>query len=69
MVGGRDTTSAFTNIRVEDTRHRFTNNFGQRSSGFRWFFSFLAAFTEFETRKEPVVVLLDEPGLTLMALR
>lgn len=54
-------------IRVEDTRHRFTNSFDQRSSGFRWFFSFLAAFTEFETheRTANVVVLLDEPGLTL----
>jgi predicted ATP-dependent endonuclease of OLD family len=57
----------FLDIRVEDSRHAFTNNFAQRSSGFRWFFSFLAAFTEFETRKEPVVVLLDEPGLTLHA--
>lgn len=55
----------YLDIRVEDTRHAFTNNFSQRSSGFRWFFSFLAAFTEFETRKDPVVVLLDEPGMTL----
>lgn len=55
----------YLDIRVEDTRHAFTNNFSQRSSGFRWFFSFLAAFTEFETRNEPVVVLLDEPGMTL----
>lgn len=55
----------YLDIRVEDTRHAFTNNFSQRSSGFRWFFSFLAAFTEFEARKEPVVVLLDEPGMTL----
>nr|WP_276548236.1 AAA family ATPase [Brachybacterium muris] len=60
-------TKTFLDIRVEDTRHAFTNNFGQRSSGFRWFFSFLAAFTEFEGRNEPVVVLLDEPGLTLHA--
>lgn len=60
-------TKTFLDIRVEDTRHAFTNNFGQRSSGFRWFFSFLAAFTEFEDRNEPVVVLLDEPGLTLHA--
>ncbi|OKL53029.1 hypothetical protein BSZ39_11690 [Bowdeniella nasicola] len=57
----------YLDIRVKDTRHSFTNNFAQRSSGFRWFFSFLAAFTEFESRKEPVVVLLDEPGLTLHA--
>lgn len=60
-------TKTFLDIRVEDSRHAFTNNFGQRSSGFRWFFSFLAAFTEFEGRHEPVVVLLDEPGLTLHA--
>lgn len=52
-------------IRVEDTRHHFTNSFSHRSSGFRWFFSFLAAFTEFETRSEKFVILLDEPALTL----
>ena len=57
----------FLDIRVEDTRHSFTNNFSQRSSGFRWFFSFLAAFTEFEAREDSFVVLLDEPGLTLHA--
>lgn len=62
-----EVTNTYLDIRVEDTRHAFTNNFGQRSSGFRWFFSFLAAFTEFEGRREPVVVLLDEPGLTLHA--
>lgn len=55
----------YLDIRVEDTRHSFTNNFSQRSSGFRWFFSFLAAFTEFESRNEPVVILLDEPGMSL----
>ncbi|RBA30117.1 hypothetical protein DQ226_17815 [Dietzia maris] len=57
----------YLDIRVEDVRHSFTNNFSQRSSGFRWFFSFLAAFTEFEMRQgqEDFVVLLDEPGLTL----
>lgn len=57
----------YLDIRVEDVRHSFTNNFSQRSSGFRWFFSFLAAFTEFEMRQEQedFVVLLDEPGLTL----
>lgn len=52
-------------IRVRDTRHDYTNNFSQRSSGFQWFFSFLAAFTEFEEGTDPVIVLLDEPGLTL----
>jgi predicted ATP-dependent endonuclease of OLD family len=52
-------------VRVQDTRHHFTNNFSQRSSGFRWFFSFLAAFTEFESRNDDFIVLLDEPALTL----
>lgn len=55
----------YLHIRVEDTRHHFTNSFSHRSSGFRWFFSFLAAFTEFETRSEKFVILLDEPALTL----
>jgi hypothetical protein len=52
-------------IRVEDLRHGFSNRFDQRSSGFRWFFSFLAAFHEFENQKDRVVILLDEPALEL----
>lgn len=63
--GRPQVTKNILDIRVEDTRHYFTNNFSQRSSGFRWFFSFLAAFTEFETREDNFVILLDEPGLTL----
>jgi hypothetical protein len=55
----------YLDVRVRDRRHKFTNNFRQRSSGFRWFFSFLAAFTEFERHNEPTIVLLDEPALTL----
>lgn len=57
----------YLNFRVEDRKHDFTNNFSRRSSGYRWFFSFLAAFSEFENRGEDVVILLDEPGLTLHA--
>ena len=57
----------YLNFRVEDRKHDFTNNFSRRSSGYRWFFSFLAAFSEFESRGEDVVILLDEPGLTLHA--
>jgi hypothetical protein len=52
-------------LRVEDTRHFFTNNLDVRSSGFRWFVSFLAAFSQFSD--EPVVLLLDEPALELHA--
>jgi predicted ATPase len=52
-------------IRVKDRRHQYTGSFDDRSSGFRWFFSFLAAFSEFENRDEPTIILLDEPALTL----
>lgn len=62
---GRSTVVRFLDVRVRDGRHGFTNNFDQRSSGFRWFFSFLAAFSEFENYEHGVVVLLDEPALTL----
>jgi predicted ATPase len=55
----------YLDIRVRDTRHGYTSNFNQRSSGFQWFFSFLAAFSEFEERGHDVIVLLDEPALNL----
>jgi len=58
--------SRFLDIRVRDRRHGYTSNFNQRSSGFQWFFSFLAAFSEFEGKGD-VIVLLDEPGLALHA--
>lgn len=64
---GQHSVVRYLNFRVEDRKHDFTNNFSRRSSGYRWFFSFLAAFSEFETRESRVVILLDEPGLTLHA--
>lgn len=51
---------------VNDTRHLFSNSLDSRSSGFRWFLSFVAAFAEFEHDSD-VIVLLDEPGLGLHA--
>lgn len=63
---GTHIVNRYLQLRVEDTRHYFTNNLDVRSSGFRWFISFLAAFKEFETDKS-VVVLLDEPALALHA--
>lgn len=53
-------------IRVRNARHRVTLNMAERSKGFIWFFSFLAAFSEYaeEARR---VILLDEPGLNLHA--
>jgi hypothetical protein len=64
---GQTAVARFLDVRVKDRRHGYTGNFGQRSSGFQWFFSFLAAFSEFEERVGRVVVLLDEPALTLHA--
>lgn len=52
-------------LRVEDTRHFFTNSLDDRSMGFRWFVSFLAAFSAYTDQPQPVIILLDEPGLSL----
>ncbi|MFD4977659.1 ATP-dependent endonuclease [Streptomyces sp. NPDC058424] len=62
---GQQAVASHLDIRVRDRRHGFTNNFSARSTGFQWFFSFLAAFSEFENYPHGVVVLLDEPGLSL----
>jgi hypothetical protein len=56
----------FIEIRIRNDRHRVTLNFGERSEGFVWFFSFLVAFSEFRDAGD-VVLLLDEPGLGLHA--
>src|SRR5712691_2636785 len=52
-------------LRIWDERHGLSLPFDQHSSGFQWFFSFLAAFSEFEYSDPPVIVLLDEPALGL----
>jgi predicted ATPase len=55
-------------IRIENRRHRADTSFDDRSRGFVWFFSFLVWF--YQLRKvhgENLVVLLDEPGLSLHA--
>ena len=61
---GTTAVARFLDIRLSDQRTGYSNNFSQRSSGFQWFFSFLAAFSEFDRQHAPVV-LLDEPALTL----
>lgn len=53
-------------IELQDKRHGdVQTNFATRSTGFQWFFSFFAAFSEYLDNSEPVVVLLDEPGTSL----
>ena len=53
-------------IELRDARHgNVETNFSTRSTGFQWFFSFFAAFSEYQHTANPIVVLLDEPGTSL----
>ncbi|MEA2356394.1 MAG: hypothetical protein QOD61_2523 [Solirubrobacteraceae bacterium] len=53
-------------IQLRDGRHGdVETNFEARSAGFRWFFSFFAAFSEYQDTDDRLVVLLDEPGTSL----
>lgn len=51
--------------RVENSLHSVTVPFSERSAGFIWFFSFLVKFAQIKKSHGNVVLLLDEPGLTL----
>lgn len=58
-------------IRIRNRRHRVTVPFSQRSKGFIWFFSFLVWFDSVREQlgaKNDLILLLDEPGLSLHAL-
>jgi len=52
---------------VFDGKHMVTTEMGTRSRGFIWFFSFLAWYSDIQRRKQSVILLLDEPGLSLHA--
>ncbi len=52
---------------VYDSRHMVTTNLGTRSQGFVWFFSFLAWYSQLQREGSPLILLLDEPGLSLHA--
>lgn len=54
-------------IRIKNQRHRVTVAFDERSKGFVWFFSFLAAFDSYREQGKQIILLLDEPGLNLHA--
>lgn len=51
--------------RINNQLHRVDTPFSERSAGFVWFFSFLVKFAQVKDEETPVVLLLDEPGLTL----
>ena len=53
--------------RVRDTRHMVSTGLGSRSRGFVWFFSFLAWYSRLRQQGENLLLLLDEPGLSLHA--
>lgn len=58
-------------IRIKNRRHRVTVPFNQRSKGFIWFFSFIVWFDSIKEQmktKRDLILLLDEPGLSLHAL-
>ena len=51
--------------RIKNNLHRVDTPFSERSAGFVWFFSFLVKFAQVKKSGGPVVLLLDEPGLSL----
>ena len=53
--------------RVHDKKHGVSTNLGTRSRGFIWFFSFLAWYSQLRKQDANMILLLDEPGLSLHA--
>ncbi|MGA7523683.1 MAG: AAA family ATPase [Acidobacteriaceae bacterium] len=51
--------------RVKNNLHKVTVPFSERSAGFIWFFSFLVKFAQVKKDGGELLLLLDEPGLTL----
>lgn len=51
--------------RIKNNLHRVDTPFSERSAGFVWFFSFLVKFAQVKKSGGPIVLLLDEPGLSL----
>lgn len=56
---------AVARARVYNQLHRASVPFSERSAGFVWFFSFLVQFAMMRRQTDNVIILLDEPGLTL----
>ena len=51
--------------RVKNNVHKLSLPFTERSAGFVWFFSFLVKFAQVQKTPGNLVLLLDEPGLSL----
>jgi predicted ATP-dependent endonuclease of OLD family len=63
---GNEITHRILKIELRDGRHgNVETNFSTRSTGFQWFFSFFAAFSEYQDSGDSIIVLLDEPGTSL----
>lgn len=58
-------TGTIVRARVKNTIHKASVPFSERSAGFIWFFSFLVKFAQVQKSPGKVILLLDEPGLTL----
>lgn len=56
---------AVARARVYNQPHRASVPFSERSAGFVWSFSFLVQFAMMRRETDNVIILLDEPGLTL----
>ena len=53
--------------RIKNKSDGVTLPFAERSAGFIWFFSFLVKFLSLSKKNPNIVILLDEPGLSLHA--
>jgi predicted ATP-dependent endonuclease of OLD family len=51
--------------KIYDSGHWATTELGSRSRGFIWFFSFVAWYEDVKRSRDNVILLLDEPGLSL----
>ena len=58
-------TGTVARARIYNSLHRVETPFSNRSAGFVWFFSFLVKFEQVKKDGTPILLLLDEPGLTL----
>lgn len=67
MPGDPPGMTSGTNIwgEVYDSKHSVSTGLATRSTGFVWFFSFLAWYSAVKKEGKPIVLLLDEPGLSL----